>query len=280
MLCFEYVSILKLSADLTFYIYRVSLLLETEVSDVIPKLQWRTIGGVNVGELNGVLAEPWVARTREQMDEFLEEHPTNGLLFNLRELEKVDHPGAEVILETVRRPAKGAILGHNLSVYFIAEHMKPQEKIPIFEKEREAIRYFGRELASDGGEKAREKRRFARISTALAGEFEVRDLAEPFLFELVVTNLSEGGLYGVFLDSETEELGRRMLDPFNLKMLEVRLELPEGEKVELEGKLLRMEGERLEDLGVGIEFYNVKPEEENRIHEFLKREGAGEETEE
>lgn len=234
-------------------------------------------------ELNGVLAEPWVGRTREQMNEFLEDHPTSGLLFNLRELEKVDHPGAEAILETVRRPAKGAILGHNLSVYFIAEHMNPQEKIPIFETEREVIRYFGRELALDGGERAKEKRRFPRILTALPGEFEVPDFEEPFVFELVVTNLSEGGLYGVFLDSETEELARRTLDPFNLKMLQVRLELPEGEKVEkveVEGKLLRLGVEVSESLGVGIEFYNLKPEEENTIHEFLKREGAGEEEEE
>lgn len=244
---------------------------------MIPKLEWRKIGAVNVLELNGILAEPWVSRTRDRMTELLEEHPSRGLLFNLRELEKVDRPGAETILETLRRPAKGAILGHNLSVYFIAEHMNPQEKIPIFEREREAIHYFGPELALEGGEKAREKRRFPRIMTALPAEFEVSDFEEPFVFEVVVTNLSEGGLYGVFLDSESEELARRTLDPFNLKMLEVRLELPGREKVEMEGKLLRVGTEVPDALGMGIEFYNVKPQDENQIHEFLKREGAGEE---
>lgn len=241
---------------------------------MIPKVNWRKIGAVNIIQLNGVFVDPWVKRGQEQMSAILEEHPTRGLLLNLRELEKVDRTGAEALLETTRKPAKGAILGQNLSVSFITEHMAPGERVPIFETQGQAVEYFGQEFALAGSGPRGEKRRFPRILTALAAEFEIKSLEEPRLFEVVVTNLSEGGLYGLFLDSDSEELAQRTLDPFNLKMLEMRLKLAENEVLAIEGKMVRAEEDASSKaLGVAIEFYHLKPEDQSRILTFLKREG-------
>lgn len=242
---------------------------------MVPKLQWRKIGGVNIFELYGIFAEPWVSHKREELRGVLEESPYRGVLLNLREVEKVDRPGAEAILETVRQAPKGGILGHNLTAYFVAEHMSSGEPIPIFEKDQEAIGYFEKELAeTEGGEGAFfERRRFPRIKTALPVEFELNEMGSPFFFEAAVLNLSEGGFYGRFLDSKMEELALRMLNPFDLKMLQIRLQMGQREVLKMEGKLLRTEEGSGKSGGIGVEFYNLGAREGERIRGFLLQEG-------
>lgn len=239
---------------------------------MVPKFQSRQIGDVNIFELRGVFAEPWVKTIKGEMTQIYDEHPTAGLLFNVREVEKVDHPGAETVLEFARRSPKGGILGHNLSAYFIAEHMNPNEPIPIFEKESEAIGYFGKEFVGKRKTPTQERRRFQRTKTAVPVEFELHDLEEPFAFEAVVTDLSGGGLYAYFLDSSTEELARRILNPYDLKMLKARLWLQKGKLIEVEGKILRAGEDFSEAQGVAVEFYNLKPGDEEMIQAFLREE--------
>lgn len=242
---------------------------------MVPKFHARRIGSVDVFELHGIYADPWVGRIKEEMDQALEEPGVKGLLFNLREVERLDHSGAEAILKTVRRPPKRAILGHNLSAYFVAEHMDPNEPIPIFDKEKEAIRYFKEEFAALEGEFPGERRRFPRIKTALAAELETKSYGESFFFEVVVTNLSEGGLYAEFLDSRTEELARRTLDPFDLKLLGVQLWLPEEETIWVEGKVLRKETGTGETAGIALGFYEIKGEERDKLRKFLSEQSVG-----
>ncbi len=235
---------------------------------MIPKFQSRRIGSVDVFELHGVVADPWVGRIKEEMDQALEEYPLKGLLFNLREVERLDHLGAETILQAIRRPPKRAILGHNLSAYFVAEHMDPNEPIPIFEREREAINYFKTEFAAGEEMLPEERRRFPRIKTALAAELELKAYGESFYFEAVVNNLSEGGLYAEFLDSRTEELARKTLDPFDLKLLTVQIWLPE-EAIWAEGKVLRSEGVLPGVGGIAVGFYEIGTEDKERLQRFL-----------
>lgn len=239
---------------------------------MVPRLHWRKIGGVSIFELHGVFAEPWVDHKREEMTEILGENLSEGLVLNLREVERVDRPGAETILEMVRKAPKGGILGHNLSAYFVAEHMNPGEPIPIFERDREAVGYFRKELALAGGEGTGERRRFPRIKTALPVDFELKDGERSFFFEAAVLNLSEGGLYAEFLDSKMEELASRTLNPFDLKMLNIRLRIEE-DLLKMEGKVLRTGEESGELGGAAVEFYNLGAREGERIREFLVREG-------
>lgn len=239
---------------------------------MIPKMHWRKIGDVNIFELEGVFSNPWLNRPKEEIHERLERNPSNALLVNLRMLEKVDRLGAQLILENVRKVSKGGILGRNLSSSFVAEYMNPNESIPIFEKGNEAIPYFGKELAQVPAASVtrQEKRNFHRLKTALPAEFEWTDGGGIFSFEVVVLNLSEGGFYGRFLDSKTEELAFRKLDPFDLKLLSVRLALGPDEILEIGGKILRKEKEESELAGVAIGFYNIQPEDHEKIKACLE----------
>lgn len=243
---------------------------------MIPGFQWRKIGGVNIFELHGIFADPAASHKREEMREIWNENPSRGLLMNVREVERVDRPGAEVILEMARKASKGSILGHNLSAYFIAEHIHPNEPIPIFEKDREAIHFFRKELALSGRTGTEEKRRFPRIKTALAVEFELKDAGRLFCFEAAVLNLSEGGFYGKFINSRSEELASRTLDPFDLKMLNIRLQLG-GEILKMEGKVLRTGTESGGKGGVAVEFYNLGAREGEKIREVLTLKGGEDE---
>lgn len=239
---------------------------------MIPKMHWRKIGDVNIFELEGVFSDPWLGRPKEEITGLLGRNPSNALLVNLRMLERVDRPGAELILENVRKVSKGGILGRNLSSSFVAESMDPNESIPIFEKGNEAITYFGKELAQAPAASVirQEKRSFPRLKTALAAEFEWTDEGGVFSFEVVVLNLSEGGFYGRFLDSKTEELASRKLDPFDLKLLSVHLTLEPNEILEIGGKILRKEKEESELGGVAIGFYNIQTEDHEKIKACLE----------
>lgn len=243
-------------------------------TEVVPKFLARRIGNVNIFELEGIFAEPWVTRTRQEMNKTLEMNPCHGLLLDLREVETLDHPGAEAILATARKPRRSGILGHNLSAYFVAEHMRPNEPIPIFESASEVVGFFRKEFAQGGKSLLKERRRFPRIQTAVPAEFELGGFGDSFRFEAVVTNLSQGGLYGQFLDSRTEALARRVLDPFDLKLLKIRFLLPEEKALEIEGKVLRPAKDVKEVSGVAVEFYNARKEDELKIQQFLKSAGG------
>ena len=204
--------------------------------------------------------------------EQLDREGREALLINVREVERVDDPAALAVVEIVRTPVKAGILGHNLSAYFIAEHMNAQEGIPIFERGIEAVGYFSREL-TEGKRPGGERRRFERIRVAVPVEIEVDDQGEAFLFEGAVTDLSQGGLYAEFLETRTAELAHRKLDPFDLRLVHLRLNLGSKKALEVEGKALRGgAGEK----GVAVEFYNLNREGEEQIRDFLNAEGYGE----
>lgn len=238
-----------------------------------PKLQTRRIGGVNIFELRGVYVDPSVSAIRQSMQRKMREEPGTGLLMNLKELERLDDSGAATILETARRSPKAGILGHNLSTYFVAEHMDPSEPIPIFEGETEAVGYFKKEFAEENPEAPARRRRFPRIRVALPLEFEFKDFGETLRFEGVVTNLSEGGLFCYFLDTRNEELASRMLDPFDLKLMDVRLTLSEKESVRGQGKVIRTVEEDVDCQGLAMEFYNLAGGDKEKIKNFLKQQG-------
>ena len=235
-----------------------------------PLFEARRIGSVNIFEIRGAFAQPWVPRLKAQMTRSLQKNSAPALLLNVKDVEKMDEPGVMTVLKFLRERNKGAILGRNLPAYFIAEHMNPNESIPIFESGREAVEYFGREFVRGNQAMARERRRLARVKTALPVEFEISHLGSSFIFEAVVTNLSEGGLFAFFLEGTSEELARRMLDPFDLKMIKIRLALDRNNRLEMEGKILRSGTDFSIRQGLAVAFYNVRPEDQARLHGFIE----------
>lgn len=247
---------------------------------MIPELLSREIGNVEIFELRGILAEPWVRKILTEMTQTLKKNDCAGLLINVRGVEKVDDSGAETLLKLARSSPKSGIWGRNLSAYFIAEHMNPQEPVPVFDSEEEIIGYFSREFVNRVPSVAEDRRHFLRIRTALPVEMELSDFDQKFSFQAVVTNLSEGGLYSYFLDSSTEELAGRLLDPFDLRLIKMRLHLAKNKKIDIEGKLIRTAKDFSEPPGTGIEFYNLKSEDRQEIQGFLQKnniemEGSG-----
>jgi len=239
---------------------------------VNPQFLSRRIGDVNIFQVRGTFSEPWVKPLKREMNQAYNENPAAGLLFNVREVEKVDELGAETVLEFTRRSPKSGILGHNLSAYFIAEHMNPNEPIPIFEKEREAVGYFEKELIRLKGNFSKERRKFHRTKTAVPVELKLSNPDESLTFEAVLTDLSVGGFFAYFLDASTEEAARRSLNPFDLKILKARLWFQKGKLVEVEGKILRTEKDFTDAPGVAVEFYNLKSTDEKIIQDFLREE--------
>lgn len=209
------------------------------------------------------------------MNEALDVSPSPGILFNLRLVEKVDRPGAELILKTAGRSQKRALLGKNLSSYYVSKRMNPNETLPIFEKDSETIQYFGEEFALSNTDVIllQEKRQFPRIKTALPLEIELKNENEDYLFEVMVLNLSEKGLFGRFLDSKTEELTRRILDPFDLKMLNLKLKM-ENQIVEMNGKAIRLQKKEAEDGAIAVEFYNLQQESQEKLRRFIGSSGV------
>lgn len=236
------------------------------------RLNWRRIGSVNIFELESAFSDSWIPRVRKQMGALLQRCPANGLLFNMAGLERVDEDGATCILETVRESRKGGILGQNLSSFFVAEQMDPAEPLPIFETKSEAIMYFGKELAqtAEGVEQSKEKRLFPRIETALPVSIECREDGKVLRYEAVVLNLSEGGLCARFLDSQTENLAVHTLDPFDLRILALKLSLPGNRLVRAEGKVLRDLREQPGGSAFAVEFYNLQAGGRHKIQNFLE----------
>ncbi len=228
---------------------------------------------MNIFELEGVFSEPSIKRGEQEMSAVLNRCPSTGVLFNLRSLERVDHRGAEWILDTTRKATKGGILGQNPASFFVAEYMRPSEPLPIFNSEREAIEYFGKEFAQngEGTSSGPEKRMFPRIRTALPVELSCKEAGSAFRFEAAVLNLSEGGFYGRFLDTKTEGLAAQALDPFDLKMLSIRLSLPGPRGIKMDGKVLRTRRERSGDGALAVGFYNLGSTDRQKIQSFLEK---------
>lgn len=238
-----------------------------------PRFETRRIGAVNIFEIHGSFAAPWLQRMKTQMTKTLQNNSAPALLLNVREVETMDDPGAETALKFLRGRNKGAILGRNLPAYFIAEHMAPNESIPIFENSREAVEYFGPEFATGRQTGVSERRNLSRVKTAFPVEFEMGLPGETIVLEAVVTNLSEGGLFAFFLEKASEDLAHRLLDPFDLKMMKIRLALAPGNRLDMEGKILRSDENFSRNQGLAVAFYNVPSEDRARLQGFIKEQG-------
>lgn len=243
------------------------------VIKMTPQFVSKKIGRVGIFELKGVFSNSWVPRIASAMNQIMESSDYTGLLFNLRGVEKVDDSGAESLLRLARRQGKCGIWGHNRSAYFIAEHMNPQEAIPVFENGEEVIHFFAREFASPGTSAMKDRRKFPRLQTAFPVDVEISDFGQLFIFEAVVTNLSEGGFFGHYLDTETEEMASRVLDPFDLKMMKLTLRMDKDTRLTAEGKLLRTETESSESPGLAVEFYNLDALFKETIRSYLENSG-------
>ena len=152
-------------------------------------------------------------------------------------------------------------------------HSVPLPKaVHVFQNEEELIKHFGKYLVSDD-QGPDEKRKYARIHTALPLIFTCKGSnEETFRFHAVVTNLSEGGLFAEYLNLEDATKSQALVNPYELKMLDLEIKLLEGSAIVAKGKVVRrkLDGEQV---GIGIEFYNIDEENKHKVKLFLKQGG-------
>lgn len=238
---------------------------------VIHQFSWRRIGNVNIFEVQGELAGPLASRTHFEISQVMKQNPSSSVLLDLRQIENIDGPSAEVMVSALGNTKKSGILSGKSQLKTVFQQTDHGRHIPVFDNEYDAVLHFGREFAQykQGND---EKRKFPRLKTALPVEFEYRDPEQNqnFVFHAVATNLGGGGLYADFFDAKTQEFAQLALDPFDLKLLKIHLSLFDGKIVDTTGKVLRIGEEFPQTRGLAVEFYKLQEDDRMKIEGFLK----------
>lgn len=238
----------------------------------IPQIVKRRIGEVEILDLKGDFVGPWAIRGKEEIHQYLESHKPKSLLFNLKNVETIDSLGVRAIVDNLAVGAKSGVVSGNYSVAEMFSRLGSASEIRFFKDEEEVVNYFSKELVRETLvlPEREERRRFPRLKTALSLEFwYTREGGEKVFFRSIITNLSEGGLYAEYLDAEPTSENLKKLDPYDFKMLELRIKLPDESEIYAEGKVTRTDIEG-EQMGIGIEFYRINDEDRSKIARFVK----------
>ena len=229
----------------------------------------KRVGGVEIFELFGNFVGDFALQSNKALEEIIQKNETKAVLFNVREVTQIDDVGGKSLLRTVDFYRKSAVIEGDLAIAPLLERGTAKH-VPVLKNESQAAYFFAREFAeSKERSPLIERRRFLRLQAVmpLHLSFETDDLQkmEPFA---VITNLSEGGLFAEFIESNSERLVRGNIHPFDLSILNLKLEISEGEFLALQGKMIH---DAPAGGGLGIEFYNPRENEVRVITDWLDR---------
>lgn len=236
----------------------------------IPQIVKRRIGAVDILDLQGQFVGPWALRGREEISQYLKGRQTKNLLVNLRGLTTVDSLGVKAVSENLTDEMRSALVVGNLSVMEMFLRLISPERLRFFKTEYEVIDYFGEDLVKWQEPSFEEKRKHQRLKTALPLEFScVSEKDEPVCFHGVITDLSEGGLMVEYLDLDQGFFGKARLNPYDFRILNMKVKLPGGPEVFAKGKVVRtvMEGAQF---GMGIEFCEISDEDKALFAEYIR----------
>ena len=149
--------------------------------------------------------------------------------------------------------------------------MDKERRLRIFQSEDEATLFFRKELAIPtlDDDLFPEKRQFIRLRTVLPLHISTHDEeGMPHEFFAVVTNLSEGGLFAEFIESLSEEGVKRTIDPYDLKLIDLKIGLGGQRPFQARGKLIH--GDLVEG-GMGIEFYDMQERERILLQDWISQ---------
>lgn len=235
----------------------------------LPQITRRRIGSVIIIDVKGQLVGPWALRAKENISQLLSDNSEN-VIINLKELQTVDSLGVKAISENLHLHSRSVLICARLSVMEMFKHLNALSNTRVFEDENDVIAFFGKEFIAQEMLPFNEKRVYERLKTAIPLEFSYSDKdGYKLLFKAIVTDLSEGGLFAEYLDLETIDSVNRRIDPYDFKMLDLKIKIPESDYILATGKVLRMiiSGEQL---GLGIEFYKISDESVRLIKDFLR----------
>ncbi|MBI4398432.1 MAG: PilZ domain-containing protein [Candidatus Omnitrophica bacterium] len=241
----------------------------------VPQIIKRQVGEVEILDLKGDFVGPWAMRGREEIERFITaSHPKN-LLINLKDVDTIDSLGVKAIVDNLQGGVKSGIVSANYSVAEMFSRLPVSSGVQLFRDEEDVVHFFAEELARPSAHSlAEEKRKYARLKTAYPLIFMFKDNeGQERMFNSVVTNLSEGGLYAEYLDLEPASGNIRKIDPYDFKLIHMAIRLPEEKEIHIEGKVLRTDIEA-EQMGIAVEFYYMTEENLRKVRRLLAQEGA------
>ena len=239
------------------------------MKEKLPQISRRRIGSVVILDIKGELVGPWALKAKDNIAQLLS-HNIRNLIINLKELSTVDSLGVKAISENLHPDMRNALISGKVSVMEMFSRLNALNNIRVFEDENSVIDYFGKEFVESETPPFIEKRMHKRLKTAIPLEFYYEDKSgQKIVFKAIITDLSEGGLFAEYLDLETVDNVNKKIDPYDLKMLDLKIKLPECDYINVAGKVLRtvITGEQL---GLGIEFYKINEDDKEKINKFLE----------
>ena len=235
----------------------------------IPQIINRKIGEVEILDLKGDFVGPWAIRGKEDIQKFVETRRPRNLLINLKDVETIDSLGVKAIMDNLGGDIKSGIVSANYSVIEMFSRLGSISDTQFFKDEDEVVHFFAEELVKERTTSPiEEKRKYPRLKTAFPLEFWFTDVdGEKIVFRAIVTNLSEGGLYAEYLDLEPSSGNPKNIDPYDFKMLEMKIKLPESD-IHGEGKVIRTDTQG-DQMGIAIQFYRISEEDRVKIQHLI-----------
>ena len=234
---------------------------------MVPQISERRIGNVMIVDIKGNLSGAWALRGRERIAQAVAKNSSCKLIFNLRETTGLDTLGAKSILENIPEGSELAVIPGNSGVLDLVKRCLKSRRFYLYRDEKEIASALGPDFVA--AETLIEQRESARLETAFPLEFYFRDEEEQIEFRAIVTNLSESGLFAEYIDLNKAAESLKRLDPYDLKLLNLKLLLPMRKPIETEGNVVRrrLDGEQV---GIGIKFASIGEKEVAEIRSFLK----------
>ena len=234
---------------------------------MVPQVSERRIGNVMIVDIKGDLSGSWAVRGRDQIAQARARNSSCKLIFNLRETTSLDTLGVKSILENIPEGGELAVIPGSSGVLDLVKRCLKNKRFYIYQDERGIASAFGPDFVA--AETLAEQRESVRLETAFPLEFYFEDEGERLEFRAIVTNLSESGLFAEYIDLNAAEESLKRLDPYDLKLLHLKLLLPMRKPVETDGNVMhrRLDGEQV---GIGIKFTGIGEKEVAEIRNFLK----------
>ncbi len=236
------------------------------------KIKAKRVGDVNIFEICGELTGAFAVRGQEAIQKSIQTNKKKSLLFNVQDLIAIDDLGVNAILQNAGMVRKSALLAGHCPVVSAIQRKDTSKRLPVLKNEAEVTNFFRLELAAPSLEEQfyPERRQFIRLTTVLPLHFwyQTEDNAQRMEFFAVVTNLSEGGLFAQFIESVSEEAAKKMLNPYDLKLLYFRIGLLGEEPLSLRGKIIHNNNS---EGGIGVEFYDIDDENKIRMRDWIAR---------
>lgn len=230
----------------------------------------RKIGNVVIVDIKGDLSGTGAVRGRNRIAQALSRNNSCKFIFNLRETMSLDTLGTKSILESLPEGDDLSVIPGNLGVLDLVKRYLNNRRLRLYRNELEIASAFGRDFVKD--EALGDARGFKRLETAFPLEFYFEDRGDSFEFRAIVTNLSQSGLFAEYIDLTSAEETLKRLDPYDLKLLHLRLFLPMRKPVACEGNVVhrRLDGDQL---GIGVQLTNLGEKEASEIQNFLNSRG-------